>query len=78
MPNGEGFRGLEVTVPLRKPTKYEVMLPQIVEMTEAGGGAVGCGRLALGRSGGRRPLWSHSAISRSYFALHSGEPHLPQ
>jgi len=38
MPNREGFRGLAVTVPLRKPPKYEVMLPQIVEMAEAGSG----------------------------------------
>jgi site-specific DNA recombinase len=36
MPGKGGFRGLEVTVPLRKPPKYEVMLPQVVEMTEAG------------------------------------------
>jgi hypothetical protein len=33
-----GFRGLEVAVPLRKLPKYEAMLPQIVEMTEAGSG----------------------------------------
>lgn len=26
----------DVTVPLRKPPKYEVMMPQIVEMTDAG------------------------------------------
>ena len=38
MPGTAGFRGLEVTVPLRKPPKYEVMLPQIVEMAEAGSG----------------------------------------
>jgi hypothetical protein len=29
---------MDVTVPLRKPTKYKVMLPQIVEMAEAGSG----------------------------------------
>jgi len=38
MPSEAGFRGLDVTVPLRKPLKYEVMLPQIIEMTEAGSG----------------------------------------
>jgi hypothetical protein len=38
MPGTGGFRGLEVTVPLRKPPKYEVMLPQIVEMATAGSG----------------------------------------
>jgi hypothetical protein len=36
MPSEGGFRGLEVAVPLRKPPNYEVMLPQIVEMTETG------------------------------------------
>ena len=35
MPTKGGFRGLEVAVLLRKPPKYEVMLPQIVEMAEA-------------------------------------------
>ena len=38
MPSEGGFRGHEVTVPLRKPPKYEVMLPQIVEMADAGSG----------------------------------------
>lgn len=38
MPSEGGFRGLEVAVPLRKPPKYEVMLPQIVDMAEAGSG----------------------------------------
>ncbi len=38
MPSEGGLPGLDVTVPLRKPPKYEVMLPQIVEMTEAGSG----------------------------------------
>ncbi len=38
MSSEEGFPGPDVTVPLRKPTKYEVMLPQIVEMAEAGSG----------------------------------------
>ena len=36
MPTEPGLCGLKVSVPLRKPPKYEVMLPQIVEMTEAG------------------------------------------
>ena len=38
MPSVEGFPGLDVAVPLRKPPKYEVMLPQIAEMAEAGSG----------------------------------------
>jgi hypothetical protein len=38
MPSEGGLRGLEVTVALRKPPKDEVMLPQIVEMAEAGPG----------------------------------------
>ena len=38
MPGEDGFPGLDITVPLRKPPKYEVMLPQIVEMAEAGSG----------------------------------------
>jgi hypothetical protein len=38
MPSEGGFRGVDVAVPLRKPPKYEVMLPQIVEMAEAGSG----------------------------------------
>jgi DNA invertase Pin-like site-specific DNA recombinase len=48
IPSERGFRGLEVAVPLRKPTKYEVMLPQIVEMAEAGSGVDLISR-ALGR-----------------------------
>jgi hypothetical protein len=38
MPREGGLPGLDVTVPLRKPPKYEVLLPQIVEMAEAGAG----------------------------------------
>jgi len=38
MPGGGGFRGLDIAVPLRKPPKYEGMMPQIVEMAEAGSG----------------------------------------
>ena len=38
MPGTGGFRGLDITVPLRKPPKYEVMLPQVVEMATAGSG----------------------------------------
>jgi len=38
MPSGAGLCCPEVSVPLRKPPKYEVMLPQIVEMAEAGSG----------------------------------------
>ena len=67
MPSQEGFRGLEVAVALRKPPKYEVMLPQIVEMAEAGSGvdlisrALGIGAevvrdaLHLHRTGKRPP-----------------------
>ncbi len=67
MPRERGFRGLEVAVPLRKPPKYEVMLPQIVEMTQAGSGvdlisrALGIGAevvrdaLHLHRTGKRPP-----------------------
>ena len=67
MPTDGGFRGFAVTVPLRKPPKYEVMLPQIVEMTEAGSGvdlisrALGVGvevvrdALHLHRTGQRPP-----------------------
>jgi hypothetical protein len=67
MPGTGGFRGLEVTVPLRKPPKYEAMLPQIVEMAEAGSGihlisrALGIGAevvrdaLHLHRTGKRPP-----------------------
>jgi len=67
MPSEEGFPGLNVAVPLRKPPKYEVMLPQIVEMAEAGSGvdlisrALGIGAevvrdaLHLHRTGKRPP-----------------------
>ena len=67
MPSAEGFRGHKATVPLRKPQKYEVMLPQIVEMAEAGTGvdlisrALGIGAevvrdaLHLHRTGKRPP-----------------------
>ncbi|MEX0670565.1 MAG: recombinase family protein [Pirellulales bacterium] len=67
MPSKGGLRGLEVTVALRKPPKYEVMLPQIMEMAEAGSGvdlisrALGIGAevvrdaLHLHRTGRRPP-----------------------
>ena len=67
MPTEGGFHSLEVTVPLRKPPKYEVMLPQIMEMAEAGSGvdlisrALGIGAevvrdaLHLHRTGKRPP-----------------------
>lgn len=38
MPSATGFLAHQIAVPLRQPPKYEVMLPQIVEMTEAGSG----------------------------------------
>jgi hypothetical protein len=34
MPSEGGFPGFDVAVLLRKPAKYKVMLPQIVEMAE--------------------------------------------
>jgi hypothetical protein len=37
-PNTGGLPGLDVTAPLRKPPKYEVILPKIVEMAEAWSG----------------------------------------
>ena len=67
MPSVEGVPGLDVAVPLRKPPKYEVMLPQIAEMAEAGSGidlisrALGIGAevvrdaLHLHRTGKRSP-----------------------
>jgi hypothetical protein len=67
MPGKGAFRGMDVTVPLRKPPKYEAMLPQIVEMAEAGSGvdlisrALGIGAevvrdaLHLHRTGKRPP-----------------------
>jgi hypothetical protein len=66
-PTKGGFRGPHVAVPLRKPPKYEVMLPQIMEMAEAGSGvdlisrALGIGAevvrdaLHLHRTGKRPP-----------------------
>jgi hypothetical protein len=68
MPSEEGFRGLEVAVLLRKPPKYEVMLPQIVEMAEAGSGvdlisrALGIG---AGRSGRSPPAPRREAAAGS-------------
>lgn len=38
MPSEGAFRCMDVAVPLRKPPKYEGMLPQIVEMAEEGSG----------------------------------------
>jgi len=67
MPSGGGFRGLAVIVPLRKPPKYEVMLPRIGAMAAAGSGvdlisrALGIGAevirdaLHLHRTGKRPP-----------------------
>jgi hypothetical protein len=40
MPGTAGFRVLEGTIRLRKPQKYEVMLPQILELAEAGADVV--------------------------------------
>ncbi|MBM4011756.1 MAG: hypothetical protein FJ275_09425 [Planctomycetes bacterium] len=67
MPSEAGLCCPEVSVPLRKPPKYEVMLPQIVEMAGAGSGvslisrALGIGAevvrgaLHLHRTGERPP-----------------------
>jgi hypothetical protein len=67
MPSATGFLAHQATVPLRKPPIYEVMLPQIVQMTEAGSGvdlisrALGIGAevvrdaLHLHRTGKRPP-----------------------
>jgi hypothetical protein len=86
MPTNGGFRGLEVAVPLRKPPKYEVMLPQVVEMAEAGSGvdlisrALGIGAevvrdaLHLHRTG-KRP--TARADGRRRQPRQSGKPFLP-
>jgi DNA invertase Pin-like site-specific DNA recombinase len=65
MPTEEGFRSLEVTVPLRKPPKYEVMLPQIVEMAEAGSGVDLISRaLGIGAEAVRDALHLHRTWKR--------------
>ena len=87
MPSEGGFRGLEVAVPLRKPLKYEVMLPQIVEMAEAGSGvdlisrALGIGAevvsnaLHLHRTGKRPPA---RVDGRSRQRRRPGKPFVPK
>jgi hypothetical protein len=86
MPRQGGFRGLAISVPLRKPPKYEVMLPQIVEMAEAGSGvdlisrALGIGAevvrdaLHLHRTG-KRPLGRVDGRRRPRQA---GQPFVPK
>jgi len=65
IPSEGGFRGLEVTVPLRKPPKYEVMLPQVVEMTEAGSGIdLICRALGIGAEVVRDALHLHRTGKR--------------
>jgi hypothetical protein len=65
MPSTGGFRGLEVTVPLQKPPKYEVMVPQIVEMAEAGSGVDLISRaLAIGAEVVRDALQLHRTGQR--------------
>jgi len=60
MPGEEGFPGLDITVPLRKPLKYELTLPQIVEMTEAGPGVdLICRALGIGAEVVRDALHLH-------------------
>jgi hypothetical protein len=68
MPGTAENGGLRITVPLRRPRKHEVMLPQIAEMAEAGAGvdlisrALGVGAgvvrdaLHLHRTGRRPPV----------------------
>jgi hypothetical protein len=87
MPDKAGFRGLAVTAPLRKPPKYEVMLPQIVEMAEAGSGvelisrALGIGAevvrdaLQLHRTGKRPP---GRVDGRRRQRRQSGQPFVPK
>jgi site-specific DNA recombinase len=87
MPSKEGFPGLDVAVPLRKPPKYEVMLPQIVEMADAGSGvelisrALGIGAevvrdaLQLHRTGKRPP---GRVDGRRRQRRQSGQPFVPK
>jgi len=54
-----------VTIPLRRPPKYEVMLPQIVEMTEAGSGIDLISRaLGIGAEVVRDALYLHGTGKR--------------
>lgn len=65
IPSERGFRGLEVAVPLRKPPKYEVMLPQIVELAEAGSGVDLISRaLGIGAEAVRDALHLHRTGKR--------------
>jgi len=65
MPSGGGFRGLEVAVPLCKPPKYEVMLPQVVEMAEEGSGIDLISRtLCIGTEAFRAALQLHRTGQR--------------
>jgi hypothetical protein len=87
MPGTGGFHGLDLSVPLRKPQKYEVMLPQIVEMAEAGSGvdlisrALGIGTevvrdaLHLHRTGKRPP---GRVDGRRRQPRQSGKPFVPK
>ena len=87
MPSEEGLPGLDVTVPLRKPPKYEVLLPQIMEMAEAGAGvdlisrALGVGAevvrdaLHLHRTGKRPP---GRVDGRSRQPRQPGKPFVPK
>jgi hypothetical protein len=87
MPSEEGFPGLDVAVPLRKPPIYEVMLPQIVEMAEVGSGvdlisrALGIGAevvrdaLHLHRTGKRPP---GRADGRRRQPRQPGKPFVPK
>ena len=67
MPETGGLPGLEVTTPLRRVSKYEILMPQIAAMAAAGSGidlisrALGVGAevvrdaLHLHRTGDRPP-----------------------
>jgi hypothetical protein len=57
MPSEGAFPGFDVAVLLRKPAKYEVMLPQIVEMAEVGSGVdlISRARYQCGGRSGRSP-----------------------
>jgi hypothetical protein len=65
LPSEGAFRGTDVTVPLQKPPKYEVMLPQIVEMAEAGSGVDLISRaLGIGSEAVRDALHLHRTGKR--------------
>jgi len=79
MPGDEGFSGLDITVPLRKPPKYELMLPQIVEMTEAGSGVdLICRALGIGAEVVRDALHLHHTGKRLPARVDGRRRHSPR